>query len=157
MTTYRRDIIAGAALSMFGIFISIYAATQLSLGTFAQMRSGMFPLMAGAAVALLGLAMLVTAVLSERAGHAAEGAEVAEAPEWRSLASVVAAIGAFGLLIKYVGAVPAVFALVLISSLASDKLTFKTALLVAACMSFVTWSVFILGLGLPIEVLDWSF
>src|SRR5690606_21280266 len=95
-----RAMIAGAALSVFGFLFALYAATQLSLGDFSRMGSGMFPFLMGTAVAFTGLALLVLTFMRSHRQTDSGGESHVEAPEWRSLAVVVAAIAAFGLLIK---------------------------------------------------------
>jgi uncharacterized membrane protein len=153
----KRDVGSGVALAAFGTFFAVYAATQLRLGSFQAIGSGMFPFLTGIILVVMGLAILAKA-LSSRHEQAAETAgEAVEKPEWLSLAVVIAAIAAFALIIKPFGMVPALFALTLISSVASEKLTLRVALALATGLSITAWVVFILALGLPLRTIDWPF
>lgn len=148
----------------FGIWFAAYSVMKLPIGSFAQMGSGMFPLLTGSALAITGLALAIPGLLA-RFVHAqttaTDGAqtddEQVEKPEWISLAVVTLAIAAFAVCIRLFGIAPATFALIVIASLASKKLTLLTALALATALTIAAWLIFIVGLGLPFDIFDWPF
>ena len=149
----NRDVAAGAALTAFGIFFAVYAATQLSLGSFSMMGSGMFPFLTGLVLSIIGVVLTLSTLAKGRTLPATP--DDVEKPQWLSLAVVIAAIAAFALMIRPFGVSPAIFALTLVGSIASEKLTVPIALVLAAVLSAVAWSVFVLALGLPLRIIDW--
>src|SRR5690606_24103289 len=102
-TRSNRDLVAGAALILFGLAFGFYAILYLRLGTFAKMGPGMFPLLVGLTVALLGAALLAKTVLSARRSAQSNDDTVLESPDWRTLALVVLSIIVFALLIRRLG------------------------------------------------------
>lgn len=151
----NRDVAAGIALAAFGIFFAGYAATQLPLGSFKMMGSGMFPFLTGIVLAVTGVALAATTLARTREPATEPAAEVVETPQWLSLVVVVAAIAAFALLIRPFGIAPSIFALTLVASIASDKLTVPATFALAAGLSFAAWTIFILALGLPLRLVNW--
>lgn len=156
-TRSDRDLIAGGALVLFGLAFGSYAVLQLRLGTFAKMGAGMFPLLVGLLIAALGAALFARTLIKARQGSERTDEAAVEAPDWRTLALVVLSIVVFALLIRRLGMVPAVFAMVMVASLSSDDLPPLTALALGAALCLIGWLVFILLLGLPIPILAWSF
>ena len=150
-----RDLVAGVALMAFGIVFGAYAVVHLKLGTFAQMGPGMFPLLMGGVVAMLGLALIVATASRTRPEAVEANAPPPEKADWRTLAIVVLSVLAFALMIRRVGLVPSVYGLVLVASLASDKLPPVKALVLASLLAFIGWLIFIFALGLPIKLIAW--
>ena len=150
----NRDVAAGAALTAFGIFFAVYAATQLSLGSFSMMGSGMFPFLTGLVLSMIGLVLTVVTLAKARTSAGTADDDV-EKPQWLSLAVVIAAIAAFALMIRPFGVAPAIFVLTLVASIASEKLAVPKGLVLAGVLSAVVWAVFVFALGLPLQIIDW--
>lgn len=150
----NRDVVSGVVLTAFGIFFAGYAATQLPLGSFRMMGSGMFPFLAGLVLSAVG-ATMVSLTLAKGLDAAPKSDDEVEKPQWLSLAVVIASVAAFALVIRPLGVAPAIFALVLVASLASAKLTVPTALALAGALSVVAWTIFIFALGLPLRFVAW--
>jgi hypothetical protein len=60
-------------------------------------------------------------------------------------------------MIETVGLVPAVFSTVVIATFAERQVPILKAAMLGSAMALLTWSLFILGLGLPISSFDWPF
>ena len=152
-----KDRIAGSSLLLAGTGFAGYAASQLRLGSFAEMGPGMFPFLIGAILALLGAAVLTLALLDGTGEPVADDLTPPEPIEWRSLVVVIAAMTAFTLVITWFGMLPAIFAMCLVAARASDKLTAPVTLAVAAGLSAAAWLIFIEVLGLNFRILAWPF
>lgn len=141
-----RDIVAGAALTLAGLAAAIYAVSNYSMGTITRMGPGMMPVSLGVVLAVFGLAIVVPALFQR-----GEGVIV----RWRALIFLSASVLAFALMINRFGLVPSVFATTVLATLAETKVPAVGALILAAAMALLTWSVFIAGLGLNIPSFDW--
>lgn len=144
----QRDLLGGALLVAAGGFIAVYASQTLALGTVRRMGPGMFPFWIGLLMALLGVAIFIGGLLRE--GRIPE-------VEWRSGAAVLAAFASFGLLITPFGLVPAVVGLVAVSSLAEQRLKPISAAALSVILPLLAWTIFKLGLGLPLTMVRWPF
>lgn len=141
-----RNALGGLILIIFGASYATYAITQYNLGTLRQMGPGMFPAAAGIMLTAFGAIVLATSLF--RPG---------EKPEIRVLTPlfIFAGIGAFALLIGRFGLIPAVLAVVIISSLAELKVRPVSLLVLCTVLSVSSWMIFRQGLGLPIPMVTW--
>lgn len=143
-----KDVAAGIVLVLVGVGTLLYALTALRVGTLRQMGPGMFPAAIGAILAIFGAAIALTATR--------------RAPETipTDLRTAVAALGSiivFGVLLEWVGAIPAIFALSIGSSLASSRIRPLESLVVAAVISVVITVLFRYGLSMNIPIFKWPF
>ncbi len=104
--------------------------TQLSTAP----GAGYFPLGLGALLAVVGGLILFKALAFE-----SEGGEPVEGFAWRPLLAIVGAIVAFGALLEPLGLVASVPALVMVSSLATTEVRWKSSLAAAAVLALVAW------------------
>lgn len=155
----KRDIAAGVTIALFGIWFAGYAALKLPLGSFAKMGSGMFPFLTGAGLAICGATLASQKFVAWRRALASVEPDVGEAEpvQWASLVIVVAAISAFAFLIRPFGLAPATFALILVASTASKELRPWVAALLACALTALAYLIFIVGLGLPFDLIKWPF
>lgn len=149
MIADKRDFLGGLLLIAGGLFIAIYAYANYTLGTLQRMGPGMFPFGAGLIMALLGVLVIIPAFLRS------DGQGWGKVP-FRSLACILISIVGFALVIPRFGLAPAIFVLVLVSSLADRRFNLLHAAAVAAVMTIVSYLVFILGLNLPLTLFRWS-
>lgn len=145
-----RDITAGAILLAAGLFFVLYALATLKLGSFAKMGPGMFPVLVGAALGLIGAAQIIVALRPVAPRNV-------EPVEWRALAVVATAMFVFAGVIGWFGLIPAIFAMVLIAQLASHRITLRASALLAAGLSVAAWVIFVKALGLPFRMFEWPF
>ncbi|MDF2370926.1 MAG: tripartite tricarboxylate transporter TctB family protein [Rhizobiaceae bacterium] len=153
---FRREFAAAAALTVFGVLFAAFAALFLPLGSFASMGPGMFPIIVGLLIFILGVAHgAVTFLAYRRAIDPGEGNS--EPIQWHSLVVVVSAMAGFSTVIKFFGLIPAIIVLTAIASLGSEKLTIRHAFLIAIGLVLLAWLVFVWALGLPFTLIDWPF
>jgi hypothetical protein len=142
------------------MFVSVGAAfaigaTNYSIGSGARMGPGYFPLMLGVLLGILGLgvifgALTVDTVDGEPIGRIA----------WKPLLLIIGANLVFGLMlgglpsigVPAMGLIVAIYALVVVASLAGSSFRMKSALILATILAIGSYLVFILGLSLQFQV-----
>jgi len=127
------------------------------MGTLNRMGAGFIPVVLGALLILVGLAIGVTAAPagSEAPSTNAHGA-VTAGPEWRGWSCILGGVVAFVVFGAYGGLVPATFAAVFISALGDRQSTLKTAAALAAIVDVFGVIVFHFGLHLQLPLFQWG-
>ena len=139
------DVLAG------GIFILIGGAFVVGslgyeLGTPLRMGPGYFPLMVGAILATLGLAIVVKGLIA--------GEVISFGPiPWRAATAIVLAIVFFGFTVRRLGFVPASAVTAFLTTLASPRIRLLTAVAVSAGLTVAATLIFVVGLQLRIPLL----
>ncbi|GIF62768.1 membrane protein [Asanoa ishikariensis] len=138
------DILAG------GIFVLIGGAFVVgslgySLGTPLRMGPGYFPLLVGAVMGALGLAIVVKGLV------AGEVITLTAVP-WRAVAAIVIAVVFFGFTVRRLGFVPTSFVTALLTTLASSRVRPWWALAVAAGLTLGATLIFVVALQLRIPL-----
>ena len=141
------DVLAGGVFVLIG---GLFVAGSLGYdrGTLLRMGPGYFPLVAGATVAALGLAIVVKGLV------AGEDIRFGAVP-WRAVVLVVAAVVFFGLFVRGLGFVLTSFVTALLAALASRRVHPLMALAVAAGLTVAATAIFIFGLQLRIPLWGW--
>lgn len=138
------DVIAG------GIFVLIGGAFVVgslgyALGTPLRMGPGAFPLLMGAIVAVLGLAIVIKGLIA--------GEVVSFGPvPWRAVALIVLAVLFFGFTVRGLGFVPTSAVTALLTTLASARVRLLTAVAVTAALTVASTLIFVVGLQLRIPL-----
>lgn len=146
-----RDLMAGGLMIAIGLFFALYALGNYNIGTLGRMGPGMFPLITGSVLAVLGLVILVPALF--RSG------EAIGVIEWRPTIAIFVACGVFALTLTQIGIIPSTAAMTLISTFADSerKMTpLVTAILVAVVTAMITL-IFKVGLDIPVPLARWPF
>lgn len=147
MKSDTRDIVGGLLLMALGLFVAIYAATHYELGTLRRMQSGMFPLGAGAIMALMGGC---TIIFADR-----KNAIALPAFTWRPAIFIVLGVVAFALGVGVLGMIPAIFLMVFVSAFSESGFAPLRSGAIAVVLSLVAFVVFSLTLNLPFEMVRW--
>jgi hypothetical protein len=138
------DILAGAIFILIGGAFAV-GSLGYELGTPLRMGPGAFPLLVGAAMAALGLAIVIKGLIA--------GEVVAFGPiPWRAVAVIVAAVLFFGLTVRSLGFVPTSAVTALLTTLASSRIRLLTAVAVAAALTVASTLIFVVGLQLRIPL-----
>ncbi|MDP9791734.1 hypothetical protein J2S43_000246 [Catenuloplanes nepalensis] len=138
------DVLAGGVFVVVG---GLFVAGSLGYdrGTLLRMGPGYFPLLAGAIVAALGLAIVVKGLVA--------GEEIPfEAVPWRAIALIVVAVAFFGLFVRRLGFVPTSAVTALLVTLASRRVRPLMAVAVAAGLTAAATLIFVVGLQLRIPL-----
>lgn len=143
-----RDLMGGALLAAGGLGIALFSYYNYDIGTLRRMGPGMFPM--GLGYLLAGFGVWIFALALFRRG------DFPEIRIWSPL-FVLLGTGAFALFIRPLGLIPAVLAVVVISSLAELKIRPVTIAILASSLSVLAWLIFKVGLRLPLQLFKWPF
>ncbi|WP_440069428.1 tripartite tricarboxylate transporter TctB family protein [Streptosporangium sp. OZ121] len=139
------DVLAGGVFVLIGGAF-VVGALGYELGTPLRMGPGAFPLLAGATVAALGLAIVVKGLVA--------GEVISFGPiPWRAVALIVLAVLFFGLTVRGLGFVPTSAVTALLTALASTRVRLLTAVAVAAGLTVAATLIFVVGLQLRVPLL----
>jgi hypothetical protein len=139
-----KEFWAGIMFIAFGGFAVIVAQMNYQMGTAVRMGPGYFPTVLGGILAVLGLFVLIESI-------ALEGPKVARF-YLRPLLFIVAANLAFAYLLKPLGLVLSVVALVFISAFGGHEYKFKEVAILTVVMALIAVGVFVKALSLPFPI-----
>lgn len=150
----QRDFFAGLMFALVGIAFAVGAVTY-SVGDGARMGPGYFPLMLGIILAVLGSLILFNSFRS----HATDGDKIG-AWAWKPLALILGSNVVFGILlgglpsmkVPAMGLIFAIYAVVIISSMAAEKFKLKNSIILATILAVGSYLAFIMLLKLQIQV-----
>ena len=137
------DVLAGAIFIALGAAFAT-GALGYDLGTPLRLGPGAFPLLVGAIVAALGLAIAVKGLI---AGEAITFGRI----PWRAAAVITLALLFFGYTVRGLGFVPASAVTTLLTTLAA-RVRLITALAVTAGLTLAATLIFVVGLQLRIPL-----
>jgi hypothetical protein len=140
-----RDVLAGLAFVALGLAFAV-TAWSYDLGTALRMGPGMFPLILGGCLVLLGVIIVIEGVV------AGEGEPIGEVP-WRGVILLTAAILFFGFTVRPLGLAPALFITVLLSAFSSERTGVVAGLLMAAGLTIFCIVIFVQALGMPVQLI----
>lgn len=141
----QKDFFAGILFAAFGAFFT-YFSMQYPMRSAANAGPGYFPFYLGVLLIILG-AIVSLGALSPRAPQ-----EKVERFDFRVLVLVLGSVVAFGLLLQPLGLVLTLFAVVLISSLASHEFAWTGSLVNAAILIILCVTVFVWAIKLPFQL-----
>ncbi len=136
-----KDFWAGLMFLGIGLFFAVWAVAFYQMGSAVRMGPAYFPAVLGGLLAVLGLIVL-------GGSFAIEGPRV-PAFHFRPLLFVIASCLAFGYLMKPLGLVLAIAAMVLLAALGGHEFRWKETALLAAVLIVFSVLVFVKGLTLP--------
>jgi len=147
------DFYCGVMFIVVGIAFA-WGATNYNVGDAARMGPGYFPLMLGALMALVGMAVAFKAL-----GHSTDPEKIGKWA-WRPLIYIIAANVVFGVLLAGLrtislpafGLIVAIYALTFIASMAQAEWKFRTTLLLATALAIGSYLVFVVALKLQFPV-----
>ena len=123
-----------------------WGAARYSMGTAAKMGPGYFPFILGGLLTILGVIVFIRSLVSASADSRV--GRIFFKPGVLMFGS----IAAFALLLRTAGLVIAIFAIILLSSLASSESRLKETLISAVVLCLASLAVFVYGLNLQIPV-----
>lgn len=138
------DVLAGGIFVLIGGAFAV-GSLRYDLGTPLRMGPGYFPLLVGAILAGLGLAIVLKGLV------AGEVLSFGTVP-WRAVAVIVVALVFFGFTVRRLGFVPTSAVTALLTTLASTRVRLLTAVAVAAGLTVASTLIFVVGLQLRIPL-----
>ena len=150
----QKDFYSGVMFAVVGVAFA-WGATTYNVGSGARMGPGYFPLMLGILMALIGLAVMFTGLSVET-----EDGEKVGKWAWKQVVYIIGANLAFGVLlgglpafgVPAMGMIIAIYALVIISSLAGTEFELRKVLALATILAVGSYIAFIWALKLQIQV-----
>jgi putative tricarboxylic transport membrane protein len=153
----RKNVLAGLMFIVIAA-IGLWASRNYPVGTALRMSTGYVPRLLCWLLTGLGAVVLVQGLLEPhrpepRREPSPQDGVIAQL---RPVVLVTVGLIAFALALEPLGLVLAILVLVVIASFATRELKLWETLAAAAGLSVLTWVIFILGLGLPIQMWpDW--
>ncbi|MES2974031.1 MAG: tripartite tricarboxylate transporter TctB family protein [Pseudomonadota bacterium] len=150
----QKDFFSGLMFTAVGVAFA-WGATNYNIGTGARMGPGYFPLMLGVLLAVLGAAIMFSALVVET-----EDGEHIGSIAWKPLGFIIGANVAFGILlgglpkfgIPAMGLIAGIYALVFIASMAGDRFKPKEVVVLATILAVFSYFAFIWLLKLQFPV-----
>lgn len=150
----QKDFYSGLMFAVVGIAFA-WGATNYNIGSGARMGPGYFPLMLGVLMALIGVGVMFVAVTV----RTADGERIGKWA-WKQVCFILGANLAFGVLlgglpsmgVPAMGLIIAIYALVLIASLAGSEFRLRPTLVLATILAAGSYVAFIWALKLQIQV-----
>lgn len=142
MSSWRRlnkDRIGAVVLIVLGLWIAIQGSSY-GVGALTRMGPGAMPFVLGTILAIVGLAIGVTA----KPGGIGKSATVPM--EWRGWSCVLGSVLAFVVLGAYGGFVPATFASVFVAAMGDRLNSWRDAAMLAVSVTAIGTLIFIYGL-----------
>lgn len=140
----QADFEAGLFFALFGC-LTAALSLQYPLGTVAAMGPGMFPLILGIVLAIIGLAILAKSLL-------VKGEEIRSLPFWPAILITLSLL-VFAFLVLSVGLVAAIPAQVFVALWASEHFTWKRAAALSVGLLVFCYVVFIHFLGIAVPMI----
>ena len=156
----RKDHVGALLLIALGAAV-LAMGLGYRMGSLSHMGAGFTPVVLGALLVLVGIAIgattpIGTAASAPAAFDPADPAEPARRPEWRGWLCILGGVIAFVLLGEHGGLVPATFASVFIAAMGDRKNTWRGAALLALVMVVFGVATFHYGLKLQLPLFAWQ-
>lgn len=148
----HKDVISGFFLLALGLSVVVASFIEYRIGSFSRMGPGLFPVIVGSLLALLGFVVLIVPLL-KRSGSSA----LLPSIEPRPFFVILAAIGTFAIVIEYFGLIPAVIMVTFISAMAHSSTTLLITTVVAVVISASAAILFRGLLQIPLDLFSWPF
>jgi hypothetical protein len=150
----QKDFFSGLMFTVVGVAFA-WGATTYTVGNGARMGPGYFPLMLGIVMAVIGMIITFTALVTETP----DGDKIGKWA-WKQVFFILGANLAFGILlgglpslgVPAMGLIAAIYALTIIASLAGHEFNIKSVLILATVLAIGSYFAFIWALKLQIQV-----
>jgi putative Ca2+/H+ antiporter (TMEM165/GDT1 family) len=153
--TRKRDFYAGALMVLLGCGVAVKGVTYPT-GTLTHIGPGFLPTALGVTLAVLGIAIALTATTSNEKGREEGDDIVPEEPQWRGWFCILAGPVLFILCGHYFGMIPGTFACVFVSALGDRTATWKSSFILAIVVTAFGVGLFSYFLQVPMPVLAWK-
>jgi putative tricarboxylic transport membrane protein len=148
----RKDVLAGLLFVAVAL-IGLYVSRDYPIGTAVRMGTGYVPRLLCWLLLGLGAWVLVQGFFETQSERAASLSATAA---WRPLVFVTASLVIFGLSIERLGLVLSILLLIIVGAAGARGLRPFETVAAAVVLIFLSWGIFIVGLGLAIPVWpDW--
>ena len=140
----RNDLAAGGMFVAFGGYF-VLEATRYEFGTPFRMGPGFMPIVLGAILIALGIAVAAK-------GYGKPDEEAAPAWPWRGIVLVLGTIIFFAATIRGLGFIPVVLISGFATALSSSRNNLLQALVISVGLCLLCYVIFVVGLGLLVPL-----
>lgn len=144
----KRELLASGLLCLLGLAVALQVSAS-AVGRLPGLGAGLLPVLMGTLLMLVGILWLFNSRLSP---DEEEDAYIGSS-KWRGSCGPVSAVFAFMLFGRYLGLVPAIFALVFITVLGDHRHTWRSAGLLAGLAALAASAVLFFHPGLSLSLL----
>ncbi len=145
----NKDRCGAAVLVPLGAWIAIQGSSY-GLGTLTRMGAGFMPFVLGTLMAVVGVAIWVTA------GPGDFGDRATSPAEWRGWSCVLGSVLAFVVLGVYGGLVPATFVAVFVAAMGDRLNSWRDAAALATGVTVIGLLIFSYGLNINFPLFAWG-
>lgn len=145
----NKDGVSAVLLIVIGLAIAAQGMTY-KIGALTRMGAGFMPVVYGVLLALMGLAIGITAEKGDF------GDEKTAPTEWRGWLCILGGIVAFVVIGVYGGLAPATFAAVFISAMGDRENSVRDSFLLALALVITGGLIFSYGLHLQLPLFSWG-
>lgn len=145
----REDILTAALFILIGL-TAVIGSLGLSIGSIDNFGPGMFPLLLGGLLCLIGMGLAASAT-TQRIPDASTPEKGSNGSP-RGLIFIPLACITFGLIVSIAGLFIASAIAVYISTFSDKNYSRKTALILSICVALLVCSIFVFGIGIQIPV-----
>lgn len=145
----KKDHVSAVLMIFIGLAI-VGQGVSYRMGSLTRMGAGFIPVVLGALLALVGVAIGITA---ERGDF---GTPETAPTEWRGWLCILGGVFAFVVFGTYGGLVPATFIAVFIAAMGDRGNSVRNALLLAGGLSIAAVLIFAYGLQLQLPIFSWG-
>lgn len=149
----KRDFYAGALIAAVGAIVALDSSTY-ALGTLTHMGPGMFPLMLGIILAIVGILIIATAAVTPLTS---DERILPEKPEWFAWGCILTGLVLFIVLGEFFGLVAGTFACVFVPALGDRNATWKGSAILAAGVAVFGALLFSYALKVPLPMFRFGF
>ena len=146
---FNKDRVSGTLLVLLGAGI-VAQGLQYRMGTLTRMGAGFVPVVLGTLLALVGVAVFVTAEPGDF------GTAEKNPTEWRGWICVLGAVVAFVVIGEYGGLVPATLATVFLAAMGDRENSVRDAALLSVGVTIAGVLIFIYGLKMIFPLFAWG-
>lgn len=146
---FNKDRVSGVVLLLLGLAI-VAQGREYRMGTLTHMGAGFVPVVLGILLALVGVAIWITAEPGDF------GTARSMPTEWRGWLCVLGGVLAFVVFGQYGGLVPATFLSVFIAALGDRGNSVRASALLAAGITVVGVLIFVYGLSMTFPLFTWG-
>ncbi|TPW31879.1 tripartite tricarboxylate transporter TctB family protein [Pararhizobium mangrovi] len=169
LVNFRRieitDLIAGGLVTVVGLFAAIRSLASYPLGSASRMGPGYYPMLIGGVLIVLGLCIAFARAFQQPTGEVVdrEAMPLGEDDEEEDIRSVLrdtapsivlvpCAIALFGFLLERAGLIPACVGLTVVSVFAASHFSWVRLVELIVAIPIIAYLIFVVGLGLPFEL-----
>ncbi|HUP09439.1 MAG TPA: tripartite tricarboxylate transporter TctB family protein [Caldimonas sp.] len=146
---FNKDRVSGTLLVLLGAGI-VAQGLQYRMGTLTRMGAGFVPVVLGTLLALVGVAVFVTAEPGDF------GTAEKHPTEWRGWICILGAVVAFVVIGEYGGLVPATLTTVFLAAMGDRENSVRDAALLSVGVTLAGVLIFIYGLKMIFPLFAWG-